>query len=213
MKTFKGQTHYEILDVSIDADVGEIRRAYRDALALYDDDALATYALFSDAQRAEVLAAVETAYQILVDETRRAAYNQELLSSGAVEPSFFSVKDQKHLAARAENLSARESLAQWVKRKSGEPVIRERIDALLCGERISGLDLKGLREALGIEPGEIYELTRISNRMLAAIENDRFEELPAEIFVKQFLSSLAEIFQIDSRHVISGYLGNMSANT
>ncbi len=210
MKTFEDQNHYDVLNISANADVSDLKRAYRDALALYDDDALATYSLFSDEQRAELLEAIETAYHTLLDEEQRAGYNQMLLDTGQVDESFFSLKDQKHLAAQAHDLSKSVSLSTWVKRKSGEAEIKACIDALLAKDMVSGADLKAIREALGIEKSEIYEIVKISGSMLTMIENDRFENLPAEIFLKQFLSSFAEILQIDPLHVVTGYLKNMT---
>ena len=210
MKTFEGRNYYEILNISPNADAGDLKRAYRDAVALYDGDALATYSLFSEAQRAGLLQAIETAYHTLVDEAKRVIYNQMLLDSGQVDASFFSLRDRKHLAAQTRDESKAVSLSRWVSRKSAQAEVKTRIDALLSKDVVSGADLKALREALGIEASEIYELTKISGTMLAVIENDRFEDLPAEIFLKQFLCSYAEILQIDPPHVVAGYLKNMA---
>ena len=42
------------------------------------------------------------------------------------------------------------------------------------------------------------------------IEANQFEDLPAEIYVKQFLKAYAEVLQIDSGHVVDGYLKFMA---
>ncbi len=213
MKTLKGQNHYQVLNISSSADAAEIKRAYRHALALYDDDALATYSLFSDEQRAVLLQTIEAAYHTLYNEETRAAYNQMLMDTGQVDSTFFTVIDKKHLAAQSDDQSKSASLSAWVGRKSKEPQIRARIDALLDNDVVSGTDLRAIREAMGIEPSDIYDQARISSSMLALIETDQFEDLPVEIFLKQFLSSYAQILQIDPLHVVQGYLNNMTQST
>jgi cytoskeletal protein RodZ len=77
---------------------------------------------------------------------------------------------------------------------------------------VAGRDLKQLREAFGIEISEIYEITKISPTNISLIEQDRFKELPAEIYLKMYLKSYAEILQIDSVHVVDGYLRHMKSS-
>jgi DnaJ-class molecular chaperone len=76
---------YEILQVAPNAGQNEIRRAYRDALAIYEEEGVATYSLFSDRQRETLLSAIESAYHTLIDEDRRTAYDQTLIDARQVE--------------------------------------------------------------------------------------------------------------------------------
>ena len=76
MKTFESDHYYAILQISPNAGSDEIRHAYRQALALYDEESVATYALFSDPQRQRLLAAIENAFETLIDDERRDAYDQ-----------------------------------------------------------------------------------------------------------------------------------------
>ena len=75
---------------------------------------------------------------------------------------------------------------------------------------ISGAALKQLREAYGIEIPEIYAITKISGDTLKRIEANQYDHLPAEIYLKQFLTTYADLLQIDSRHVVQGYLKRMA---
>jgi cytoskeletal protein RodZ len=59
---------------------------------------------------------------------------------------------------------------------------------------------------LAIEIHEIHAITRISRSILQMIEADRYDSLPAEIYLKQFLKSYAEILQISPLAVVEGYL-------
>jgi curved DNA-binding protein CbpA len=207
MKTFEGENYYQILQVSADANAVEIRHAYRGALAIYEEGSIATYSLFSAEQREVLLRAIEKAFDTLIDEEKKAAYNQMLIDTGQVEASFFSRHDQRNLAnnADAQGMSREKSLKQWVQKKADEPEIRQIIEQILSNERLSGAELKRLREAFGIELTEIYGITRIRETILSMIEADRFDELPAEIYLKQFIKSYAEILQIDAQHAVKTY--------
>ena len=59
MKSFDGLNYYEILQIPLGASYIEIKRAYRDALSIYEEDALATYFLFSDDERDNILKIIE----------------------------------------------------------------------------------------------------------------------------------------------------------
>ena len=212
MKTFEGENYYQILQLAVNASAIEIRRAYREALAIYEEESIATYSLFSARQREVLLQAIEKAFDSLIDEDKRAAYNQMLIDTGQVDAAAFSRQDQRKLAAYSDALrtSNEKSLNQWVQKKSDAPEIREILEEIQSKELLSGLELKQLREAFGIEISEIYNITKISSTVLNMIEANQFEELPAEIYLRQFLKAYAEIFHIDSRHVVDGYLKFMA---
>jgi curved DNA-binding protein CbpA len=208
MRSFEGQDFYQILQISPDASLSEIKQAYRDALDMYEEDSLATLSLFSDNQRAELLKDIETAFLTLIDDEKRAVYNQMLVSTGQVDVVDLSKASQKKLATlfHSNSASKTDNLNRWVKKKSSEPEIKTVIDEITSKELVSGRDLKRLREALGIEISEIYEITKISSTNITLIEQNCLEELPAEIYLKFYLKSYAEILQIDPQRVVDGYM-------
>jgi curved DNA-binding protein CbpA len=212
MKTFDDQNYYEILKLPFDADGSAIQRAYREALEIYGDNSLVTYALFSDEQRADLLQAIDEAFHTLMDESKRATYNQMLVRSGLADASAFARKIEKpptYAPASPAPIKHRD-LSAWVKQRSKEEEIKQLSSEILGKDRVSGDDLKRMREALGIEIAEIYELTRISATTLKAIESNQSDALPAEVFLKSFLRSLAQILQMDSQRVVEGYLKYLS---
>ena len=71
MKKFDGLNHYEILKIPVNSSFFEIKRAYKDALSLYGEDSLVTYALLSKAERDEILNEIENAFLTLTDEKKR----------------------------------------------------------------------------------------------------------------------------------------------
>ena len=212
MKTFEKENYYQILQVAANASADEIKHAYRDALAIYEVESVATYSLFSEEQRERLLQAIETAFDTLINEDKRTAYNQMLIDTGQVDAAIFSRQGQRKMAAYSDTraTSKEESLSQWVKKKADTPEIRQLIEAMRSKEMLSGLELKQLREAYGIDIPEIHAITRISGDSLRRIEANQFEDLPAEIYVKQFLKAYAEVLQIDSGHVVNGYLKFMA---
>jgi cytoskeletal protein RodZ len=63
---------------------------------------------------------------------------------------------------------------------------------------------------VGIGVEEIFEVTRISLKVLTAIENDDVASLPQPFYLKNFLKAYAELFKLDSKKVIEGYLENIA---
>lgn len=212
MNTFENENYYHILQVPFNANAGEIKHAYREALAIYAEESTVTYSLFSAEQRETLLKAIETAFDTLFNEDKRAAYNQMLMDTGQVEPAVFSgrVPRQVDAGSDAEGTSKEKSLGLWVQKKHAEPEIKELTEAILSKELISGQELKQLREAYGIEIPEIYAITRISGDTLRNIEADQFEHLPAPIYLKNFLKAYADILHINAGHVVEGYLKSMA---
>jgi curved DNA-binding protein CbpA len=208
MKTFEGQNHYQILNVPGSATAIEIRRAYQDALEIYREDSIATYSLFSSDQREVLLRAIEEAFDTLIDADKRAVYDRMLIDDGHVDPATFFRKPAEKPGVRSNTRidSEEKRLGQWVRSKSNAPEIKALIDQVLSKELLSGEDLKRLREALSIEIHEIHTITRISQSILHMIEADRYDDLPAEIYLKQFLKSYADILQINPLAVVEGYL-------
>ncbi len=94
MKSLDDINYYEILQIPVSASIDEIKRAYKDARSLYQEDALVTYALFPDADREDILLLIEKAYETLVDINKRDAYDIEMVASGQIDQSILK-KDPK----------------------------------------------------------------------------------------------------------------------
>ena len=212
MKTFEDENYYQILQIPANAGADEIKHAYRDALAIYEAESVATYSLFSEEQRERLLLAIETAFDTLINEHKRTTYNRMLIDTGQVDAVDLSREGQRKPATHCDTptTSTEKCLGQWVQKKADTPEIRQLIEAILSKEMLSGQELKQLREAYGIDIPEIYAVTKISGDSLKRIEADQFDALPAEIYVKQFLKAYAEVLQIDSGHVVDGYLKFMA---
>ena len=63
--------------------------------------------------------------------------------------------------------------------------------AELRGESV-GAFLRRAREARGISVAEVSRATRIPQSTVTCIENDHFDDLPGEVFIRGFLRAYAQ---------------------
>jgi hypothetical protein len=68
-----------------------------------------------------------------------------------------------------------------------------------------GQYLRRHRELRGINPAELSRITRISSASIEAIEGDRFDELPGEVFVRGFLRAYAQAINLLPAEVLARY--------
>jgi cytoskeleton protein RodZ len=69
-----------------------------------------------------------------------------------------------------------------------------------------GTWLRRQREARGVSLREIADSTRISLRYLEALEGDRFDALPAQVFARGFLREYARVVGLDADEVVNLFL-------
>ena len=212
IKTFNDLNYYELLRISYSASSFEIRQAYKHILAIYEESSLSTYSLFTEDERKLILANIENAFLTLIDDEKRKAYDSNLVDRGEAPDNILTNKQKKkaipifHISkARANNNSSAR-----IKKKIQEKEAGDLATTMLKREQISGKDLRNLRESLGIELEEIFQVTKISPTALAAIENDDVGNLPPKIYLISFLKSYAEALQLDPRQVVEGYIKNIS---
>lgn len=211
MKSFDELNYYEILKIPVNSPSFEIKRAYKDALAIYDEDSLATYNLFSDDERDKMLEVIEEAFLTLIDENKRAAHDRMLADSGQVDAAIIARKNKKEPTTflHTNSIVEKESLAKRVRKKSKEEEVKKLINEILAKDLIAGNDLKKLRKAIGVEISEINAVAKISVSILKSIEENQFEDLPPKFYLLNFLKFYAEILQIDSQRIVDGYLKNI----
>ncbi|MFH1488481.1 MAG: helix-turn-helix domain-containing protein [Pseudomonadota bacterium] len=215
IKTFDDQNYYDILEIPVNASPFEIRQAYKEALSVYSEDSLSTYAFFDDRERAHILDRIEEAFFTLIDEDKKIEYDRRLVKEGKIDAALLDRKKEKKAIPLFQASQPRnkglylKKIATKLKARN----VKEMSNAMLSKELISGGDLKNLRKAVGIGIDEIYEMTRINVSVLKAIEDDQYESLPPEIYLKNFLRTYAETLQIDSKRFVEGYLKNLARRT
>jgi len=74
---------------------------------------------------------------------------------------------------------------------------------------VTGDALRRYREARGVSLGQIASVTKIGQRHLEYIEADRFELLPATVYLRGFLQQYALFLGLDPRAVAQDYMRRM----
>lgn len=70
------KNYYEILEISMDAGVEDIRKAYIRAKSAYSEESMAVYSLYTPDEKKAKLEELNRIYSVLMDPERRAAYNR-----------------------------------------------------------------------------------------------------------------------------------------
>lgn len=194
MKRIEEQSYYEILEVSSNATVKEIQRAYEHAQETYHRDSLAIYSLFSEEEVNQIQAAIEEAYRGLIDEALRRSYDQSLLrvSGGPKEE--------------------RPPEVQRISREKETSLSFTALSINAEDEIYRGKTLRQIRERIGIDLKTISAETKINTKILEWIEEEVLEKLPAAVYLRGFLKSYAQSLGLDPQKVVEGYFQFLSEN-
>lgn len=197
MREIPEQDHYELLELPRDATREDVERAYRMASVTWAEDGLAAYSVADDAQLASLRERVEQAYRVLVDVEARSAYDEALGALSGPKPA----QDELDFDDGEEDISAE------------LPAEIEEFEDLSGPEdgRWSGAALRRTRLARGLELGQITEVTKVNPVYLRCIEEERFEALPAAVYVRGFVTAYARCLGLEAGRVASDYLERLQA--
>jgi flagellar biosynthesis protein FlhG len=196
MKALSEMTHYEVLEVGPDAGPDELERAYRIARAAYAEDSLAVYSIFGEEDSAAIRERIEMAYRVLADSEQRSLYDISLGSGIAREDQ---IKIALDLAGHDEGAPHARS-----------EVVREftEFDAFDEDDEggFDGAWLRRYRLRCGVEIDQVAAVTKINPTYLRFIEDEKFEDLPAPVYVRGFLAAYARCIGLDPERVVPGYM-------
>jgi flagellar biosynthesis protein FlhG len=182
-------TLYEVLGVSRGASDEEVRRAYKRKRELYTAGSLPLVSLINDEGVRAELALIQEAYDTILDPVRRRAYNlstfPETDDEQAPQPS--------HSRVTHDQLMLQAELAREIHPET----------------EYTGELLRKAREAQGVDLAEIATRTKISLAHLRALEDERYDELPAEVYVRGFVHQLARQLKLDVTQVVKTYVRRM----
>jgi flagellar biosynthesis protein FlhG len=188
---------YEVLELIDAATSQDIDRAYRIARATYQPASTATYSLFSDDENAEILQRIEEAYAVLSDPRMRREYDARLRRDRASRHTAPPAAAPKMVALPVrENEPPAPSVPDYSLDEPDEPA-----DGVYDGPA-----LRRVRIRHGIELDEISARTKINESHLSAIEQNRYDHLPAGVYLRGFLREFAKCLKLDPKAVTESYM-------
>jgi DnaJ-class molecular chaperone len=209
MKKLTEQDYYNLLDISPKASFGEVRSAYDQAMNIYTTDSIATYTLFTEQEREVILSRLAEAYKTLTNSQLRKEYDHLLIERGERSPQemgFLSSEDSNEASGKLLEVSV-ESLTQK-QREAKDEALPSNTNLSLFDSQISvtGKIIKAIRTTQEISLEEIFKQTNISRETLEDIEEERFEKLPALVYLRGFLKTYANILQVNQTEMVDGYV-------
>jgi curved DNA-binding protein CbpA len=192
------QNYYEILEISEDASLQEVERAYQNAKETYSPDGSALYSMFSREEVMELRRLIEEAYSTLSNKELRQAYDNENVNlSFSSEDSIF---QSKETPSKPKNLQQSHAVLDT---KSGFLKVSYKED-LTLEKKIkdlsdcSGSFIQKIRTYKNISLEDISKFSKISKTNILAIENEDFENLPAKVFIRGFVVQICKLLGFDA---------------
>lgn len=199
MKPIDSQDHYEILEVSPSASSEELERAFRIALSAYRSGSLASYSIFDESDARVIRDKIDHAYEVLSKPETRRAYDESIGLPGGG-----SADGAEAWPAPMEGGAGRPGeIAPPV-----EPLEDLEAEAEEDHEGFDGARLRRARLRRGIDIDEIATVTKVSANYLECLEAERFEVLPARVYVRGFVGAYARAIGLDERRVTETYMAH-----
>jgi flagellar biosynthesis protein FlhG len=192
------QTYYEILETEPGVSDEEVRRAYRAIKDIYASGSLVISGLYEEHELAELHARVNAAHDTLFAPDRRRLYDLALPEADLAR------------AVRAAASGGRRPAAPL---SAAEERIETSDSALDPDAEVTGEYLRKVRQTRGIELGDISQRTKISERYLRAIEEERFSDMPAAVYVRGYVLEYARALRMDAHRVTESYLARYRKST
>ncbi|MEN6373188.1 MAG: helix-turn-helix domain-containing protein [Smithella sp.] len=213
-KKFAKLTYYEMLDIKPDVPSFEVRNAYNAAVKLYQTDSLTSYSFFSPEERKEILACLEKAYFTLINEKKREDYDSELIELGILDESA-----RKPVVKKSVNIfNINRVQVRPDETKNASTGLRAKvlennlIREIISQEKISGADLRRIRDELAVPLENIALETRILINYLRAIEGDDSQTFPAAVFLKGFIKAYLKCLCLEpAEEICMKYLNHLSS--
>lgn len=218
MKSIDELTHYELLEIGLSATPGELDRAYRIAQQTYAEGSLALYSVFEGRDAAGIRAQLDEAYRVLADPETRALYD-EAIAKEEPTPALLPVGASIAPLTPPEHASPLgwDPVPSKSDRRDTDPVDEFADDPMDFeafdeheGGDFDGTRLRKTRLFRGYELEDITDVTKVSPAHLRNIEEENFGALPADVYVRGFVTAYAKTIGLDPTLVVPSYMQRLA---
>jgi flagellar biosynthesis protein FlhG len=208
VKPLDAQTHYEVLDVGRRAGAEEIERAYRIAREAFADGSVAVYSVFEANELGAIRERIESAYGVLSDPQARSRYDEAL----AAEPRDRAPRSAGESGAE-EQQPAPAAVAERVEEEEQRLPFSalEDLEVEYEEQDWGGPGLRRARRRRGLEIEPRAVVSKISPTYLHFLEEESFDELPAPVYVRGFVTAYARAVGLDSQRVARSYMDRVES--
>jgi flagellar biosynthesis protein FlhG len=214
-KKTEDQSMYEVLEIDPGASDEDVRRAYKRAREMYTVDSMVVSGLFSPERLAVVQQRIEDAYEALLDPEKRKQHDLKLFPDGI--PSRPTPTPAQGISSSGKNdrpsgahgaVEAGQRSAAAGGREDETPVKIEvpPEPTIVADTEFTGDLLKQLREARSIALVDISQRTKISVAHLRTIEDERWDAMPAPVYLRGFLVEYARFLRLDVGQVTRTFM-------
>lgn len=195
--------HYELLEIPRTATPTEVERAYRLSQQTYAEGSLALYSVFETSDAAAIRERLEEAYRVLSDSEFRAAYDESRPAGDPALPSMPPAEVRRE-----------ESRPDVSTRETVTPSFDEFVEEYGAFEDDGGGDFDGVRLRRtrlfrGYEIDDVADVTKVSGTHLRNIEDENFADLPADVYVRGFVTAYAKTIGLDPKLVVPSYMARV----
>ena len=184
------------------------------ALVTYGGDSMAVYSLLGEEEVSGARERVELAYEVLSDSVAHQRYDSQIGADGWEGHQAFERRiELDELPGDVEELmlpreperdpvpSAPRTAQQLLTLQGVEPVEDEEEGGVYDGPR-----LRRARLSRGVEMDQIAQLTKVNPTYLHFLEEERFDDLPATVYVRGFVTAYARALGLDPYDVPLSYV-------
>ena len=236
MKGIDDLDYYEMLEIPSTATPAEIERAYRLAQQTFAEGSLALYSVFESADAAAIRSRLDEAYGVLLDPEARRLHDRERMpkdegpaTEGSGANGFPSLSVSSPGSPGSPGSATESSGSTGGFPGLGEDELSpDRAAGVGSGRGgiedqgeeydsfeddgpgdFDGVRLRRARLFRGYEIDEISQVTKVSGTHLRNIEEENYAELPADVYVRGFVTAYARTIGLDPQRVVPGYMARL----